>query len=283
VRWIAPRAGQCVLEPFMPLDFAGVVLCIGPVNVEWPDEGTLRAATCPVRLAGGLGALWFRLRADRRKFFSAIALAVATLAATGWLATAHSADDARPQLTAAQARDALQHALDATPAAHRLEVKLANDTLMVQGLVDDAAQADAARAVIAHEQPGFAVAQRISVAPEVAESIREALGLPGVQVSYRGHGVFSLAARTDDVEGTRASVQRVAADLAPLVQRIDTVFDEAPAAPARTPDVSSTLTVDGLAVTETRNGVKNLVLSEPAPDDAAPGPTPAASEPPTRR
>ncbi|HEY9027736.1 MAG TPA: hypothetical protein VIP05_25815, partial [Burkholderiaceae bacterium] len=87
-------------------------------------------------------------------------------------------------------------------------------------------------------------------------------------------GVFAFAVRTDDVAGTQAAVDRVAADLAPTVRRIEATLDETAAPRAPDPAVLSTLvTEDGINVMQTRDGVKHVVITDPTastPETAGP-------------
>jgi len=117
---------------------------------------------------------------------------------------------------------------------------------------------------IAAQGSPFPLVQRVSVASDVAETIRSAVGLPGARITYQGQGVFSFAVKSSDVAATQAMLDRVRADLAPVVRRIDAVLEEPPAKmPAMSP-VLSALSAEGVSVMETRDGMKHLVMAEPA-------------------
>ena len=152
----------------------------------------------------------------------------------------------------------------------RLHVSEFKGGLVVEGLVDDTRQAALAAHAIDAAPPQFLVARHVSVATDVAETIRSAVGLAGARIAYRGNGVFDYSVATDDVAATQAAVDRVAADLAPTVRRIDAVLQENAGAQPAAPSVLSALTTeDGVNVMETRDGVKHVVITDPMPAAAS--------------
>jgi type III secretion protein D len=144
-------------------------------------------------------------------------------------------------------------------------VSVSQGGLAVDGIVDTAEQRQAVLKVLENAPGRFPVARHVSVATELAESIRSALGVAGASVSYRGGGVFRVAVDSADVAGTQAALARVAADLAPVVKHIEADVHEI-TTQAELPATRSSMTTDGVSVKETRDGVKHLVLTEPEQD-----------------
>ena len=280
-QWTGKGPRGLRLDDLVPVDFDGVVVCTGPSGVDWPADAQLLAALRPANDRNPLVALRDRGVAGRRGLASGMAAVIVAFIAFGWLVSANSSPRDVATLTIASEHVALQHALDAG-APGRLEVSQTADTLMVDGLVDTPAQARAAAATIDAVPPRFPVLRHVSVATEVAETIRGALGMPGAHVSYRGARVFSVEVASSDVATTQAAINRVAADLAPLVQRIDAVLQETGEAPAALPATLSSLTAEGVSVLETRDHVKHLVitpattLAEPASVAVAPSVRPTS-------
>lgn len=258
---VGESAHALCFEDFVPVDFAGVVVCLGPCSSHWPERPQLIAAlqtvTAALAPAGGLR----RLGRWNLRVASGIVATVAALLTVGWIATATSKPQDVAVPTLASECAALQQALDAVAPA-RLRVSEFKGSVLVEGLVDDGRQAALAAHAMDTAPAHFLVARHVSVATDVAETIRSAVGLAGARIAYRGAGVFDYAVVTDDVVATQASVDRVAADLAPTVRRIAAVLQESAAVRPAAPAVLSALTTeDGINVMETRDGVKHLVIT----------------------
>ena len=270
----APHA--LCFEDFAPVDFDGVVVCLGPCDAAWPPRPELLARLRPVgHLVAPSPAEPPVRRLDRRWLWSGAA-AVIALVFAGGLATATSKPRDQRTVSLRDAHVLLQRELDAKAGGH-LQVAELPDELVVEGLLDDAAQAKAAERAMDAVPAQYTVARKFTVATDVVETIRSALDMPGARISYRGGGVFAVDVDTNDVEATRAAIARVANDLAPTVRRIDAVLGESPAPRPPMPAVlSAWVSGDGTNVMETRDGVKHLV---PA-DEPASWPDRAAAEPP---
>jgi type III secretion protein D len=251
-------------DDFVPVDFGGVSVCTGPSDSDWPDDAALLAATRAVAPSGSLAAVRQRLVARPSRAVPGALAVIVALVSAGWLVSASSKASEAPAPTLEMTRATLQRAIDGV-AAGRLSVRIAQNSLSIDGLLDNAEQLRAVNAALKAAPAGFPLQQHVSVATDVAETIRNAIGLPGAQITYRGAGVFSYAVKANDVAATQASIDRVTADLTPIVKRIDAVLEE-PATPQPPgPAVLSSLSTDGVSVMETRDGVKHLVLTV-APD-----------------
>lgn len=262
-RWPGATAHALRFDDRVPVDFAGVVLCLGPSDEEWPERAQLMLALRSVEAAIAPSAA-ARRGLDRR-IVAWGGTSMIALVAAGWIATASSEPREARVPTLQSALIDLQHALDRTTAG-RLHVDEASGALVVDGIVDDALQARQAIQAIEALPRSIKVVRRFSVASEIVETIRTSVGLPGARIDYRGNGVFAFNAVTSDVAATQAELDRVASDLAPTVRRVDAVLEEPPVPRPSLPAVLSALTTeDGINVMETRDGVKHLVMSSPPP------------------
>jgi type III secretion protein D len=143
------------------------------------------------------------------------------------------------------------------------------DQVAVRGLVRGTAEAAALRSRLeALKAPG--IVHAYASAADVAQDIAEGLGLPGLEVSWRGGGVFAVSGRTADLDRLNAAAAGLRTDLAPLVKRIDIVATEK--ARSASAPISAALNAGELKYVQTRDGVKHLSLSGPA--------APAADEAP---
>ena len=258
------------LEDLVPIDFGGIVACIGPCDAIWPADAQLLAALRPASRSGPspLGVLRDTALASRRRIASGLVAVTAAVIGLGWIVSASSSPRNNGQATLASTRAALQQSLE-TLAPGRLNVSTTADTLLVDGLVDTPEQARAVATSMDAVPTRFPLMRHVSVATDVAETIRGALGLAGAKVSYRGARVFNVVVESTDVGAAQAAVDRVATDLSPLVRRIDAVLQETPEAQPPMPATLSTMTADGVSVLETRDHVKHLVITEPAMADEA--------------
>jgi type III secretion protein D len=256
---VQPVRHQQRMADFRPREFDGIVLCLGPVDRPWPADVALLDAVfqpTPQRVVKWAGA---RLRRRPALWASAaVALCSGAALALSWPAgEAARQAAAPPSLETVQAD--LQAALDRITEG-RLRVATDQSSLAVSGMLDSQAQAGTVRqAIEAHRGP-YTARQRTALAPEVAETIRNAVGMPGATVQHLGDGVFRFDAESPDVPATRAAVERVAADLAPAVRRIDAHIERLAATGPAKP-ILSQLTADGVSVVQTRDGVKHVVLT----------------------
>jgi type III secretion protein D len=264
-QWQGATAQALRFDDCVPVDFSGVVLCLGPGDTPWPERAQLMQALRSVEAAIAPSIVAPRARGLDRRVVAWCGTSLIALVAAGWIATAASQPRESRVATLPSAAADLQVALDRVT-ANRLRVSEASGALVVDGVVDDASQAQQAIQAIEATPRSIRVVRRFSVASEIVETIRTSVGLPGARIDYRGNGVFAFNAVTPDVAATQAELDRVASDLAPSVRRINAVLEE-PALPhPPMPSVLSALTTeDGINVMETRDGVKHLVMSSRMP------------------
>lgn len=271
-QWSGNSPHALRFDDWAPVDFAGVILCLGPTGKDWPERAQMMQALRSVEAAIAPPVAARPARTLDRRLVAWGGTSLVALVAAGWIATASSEPhQARvPTLRAAGAD--LQSALDRTT-KNRLQVSEASGALVVDGVVDDARQAQQAMQAIDGVPRAIKVVRRFSVASEIAETIRTSVGLANAHIDYHGNGVFSFTATTPDIAATQADLNRVAVDLAPTVRRIDAVLEEPPMPHPPLPAVLSALTTDdGIDVMETRDGVKHLVLSSPSPSSTPSSP-----------
>lgn len=249
-----PQAQWRKLADFEPREFEGTVLCLGPASGAWPPDVALLDAVfqpTPQRVARWAGS---KLRTRR-----VAALSAAVVMALGLVVSAVLAGARQPQApapTLETARHSLQQELDRLQAGP-LHVKVEQTALVVTGLIDTADQAATVHAAVRAHRGPFPMLPRFTVATDVAETIRSTVGLPNATVKHLGDGVFSYVAEVADERAARSAIERVSNDLAPAVKRIDATFEHTE---SNSGPILSRLTVDGISVVQTRDGVKHLVV-----------------------
>jgi type III secretion protein D len=259
-QWAASGASGLPLADYIPVDFSGVVVCIGPQGGNWPSDEKLAAATQKASADGKVATTEKR----RGPLVPAIAGVMVALVAGGWLFAALSKPKEVPPPTIEMVRASLQTSFDKTLSG-RLVVTAERGSLLVDGMVDTPEQAREVSTILADQAPRYPLVQKVSIATDVAESIRSSVGLPNAEVSYKGNGAFSYAVKASDIAAAQASIDRVRTDLSPVVKRIDAVLEESLGRPA-IPRLLSSWSAGSVSVMETRDGVKHLVITD-APSD----------------
>jgi type III secretion protein D len=268
-----PADAFAALGDFAPRRLGNVVLCAGPAGAEWPADVELIASlsapaiAAPAPAAATVPAIRKRHSPFVLSAFVGTALMTAALGAAV-ARLGHGIDrgaDGAPLVEPLKTR--VDRALAGSP-VDGLEVQSQGDSVIVRGLLREPADADALRQRLAAFK-GERVVHAYAVATEVAQSIAEALSRPGLQVSYRGQGHFVVSGEASDLPQLRDSVQRVAADLAPLVRGVEVAATQLP--PSSHVPLSAALDADGLQYVQTRDGVKHLsVVSADALADISP-------------
>lgn len=269
------------LQDFLPRRFGDVVLCAGPDAAAWPSDLTLmdalmRPAAQDVTRqgAGTAAAAAGRLSRSTRPrwMISAVVAGAALLAAMSAVLSTQTAASPTPRPDPMeQVAGALRQA-----GVQGLVVRRVDQRLVVEGLLAGSAEMARTRAAL---QP-FGEQQllhRYASAADIVRQIGDALNRPGLQVEYRGQGVFAVVGESTDPTGLRDEVRRISADIGPLVRRIDVSVEQTlPTARVR---MGAMLGGDGLRYVQTADGTKHLSLWTPPEDGAAVPGDPSSSSP----
>ncbi|PIM50876.1 secretion protein [Roseateles chitinivorans] len=271
---VTAAATSAPMADFEPRRFGDVVLCVGPADAAWPSdielmERLMRPARAVIEAAAPV--IEAATTGSRRVLAWGL---VAALTLGGLLTTviarhAQAARDAvKPEPLVGQVYRAISGA-----AIPEVTVRAAGDRVIVEGLLPDAAAAQALRQLL-DRFPVERIEHRYASAADIAQSISEALDTPGLVVRYRDRGVFVVGGRAAFPDRVRDASTRVAADLAPLVRGIEVAVASAPV-PDSVP-VGAMLATDGLQYVQTRDGAKHLSLIPESIGELSDPPTPPA-------
>ncbi|KVK75938.1 hypothetical protein WS90_25160 [Burkholderia cepacia] len=252
---------------YAPVRFGSVALCVGPAGDTWPDDLVLLGRLLHGHRSPPPDAAVPRVafpapdatrgRARHALAIGAIAMSVliaAPLLRVGAESRASNVPDTRL-------------ALDETNAAlHRmrldeLHATLVGHTLVVDGIVPDAAAAIAVHRLLQH-QPVHNDA-RFAVASTIVENIRESLDNRDLDVRYSGDGVFTVKGATADARRTLARVAELRSDLGAGVRRIDVAIDATDPAQQMPSSYDAALGTDTLHYVETPDGTKHFIGGTP--------------------
>lgn len=242
------------LEDFQPQKFGKVVLCVGTFGREWPSDVTLlrRLMRQQSPKKPGPPARKQRTAAALTGGVLAIATAGALFTVASWSKQAHPPSQAITEPLLARVTRAV-----APLSLKDIVVSPVGLQVVVEGLVDSTADLASLRLVLA-AFPAEQVLHRYAVAPDITQSIVDALAAPELSVSYQGQGRFRVQGETLNLDKVRDATARIAADLAPVVHGIDLAATRLPA-PERVP-VNAMLSAQGLQYVQTRDGAKHLSL-----------------------
>ncbi|MFD2301074.1 HrpD5 family protein [Paracidovorax citrulli] len=259
----ASQGGQAsaVLADFTPRRFGDVVLCTGPADATWPADADIIARLSPAVVAAPPAAP-AKIRSVWPRVTSAVVgTALMTAALSAAVAPLSQNQAERKALTSVLPPEPLkmrvERALAETSVAG-YEVAQQGDGVVVRGLLRQPSDADALRQRLAAFQ-GDRIVQSFASATEVAQSIADALGQPGLRITHHGNGLFTVTGEVADLPALRQNATRVATDLAPLVRGIDVAATQRP--PTSPPAMSALMETDGLQYMQTRDGVKHLSLT----------------------
>lgn len=252
---------------FEPRRFGEVVLCVGPASADWPSDIELMERLMRPSAEAVKAAEMERQAQRARTMRSVLICAAVAVLAVGGAFTSVVWNNARAaKLVTAPAEPLPRQVQRAvTDAAIRdVVVRTSGDGVVVEGLLADSSAVVALRQLLSRF-PSELVEHRYAAAPEIAQSIADALGDNGLSVRYRDRGVFVVDGRALQVEKLRDAAARIAADLAPLVSGIEVAAGES-MAPDTIP-VGAMLFTDGLQYVQTRDGVKHLTFPSQPPTE----------------
>jgi type III secretion protein D len=248
------------LPELRPVRFGDVIVCIGPDKNNWPTDLELLAQLFEPSTPPAVAATVTK----RPRRSTAYALCGGAAAFLTFCLVAVIVQ-ARPQPSLRAANGVAAASLRAKQALDRagvrgLRINSDASAISIDGMVETREQGQLALSAIRELSLSVDVRPRFAVAEEVIESIRSSIGLPQAQIMHLGDGVFSLQVESADPDGTRAAVGRVAADLAPSVQRIESVVTQSKAA-QRSVSVTSSFSDGDVSIIQTKDGSKYFGLS----------------------
>ena len=260
VAGVAAAEAASGLAELRPVRFGDVVVCIGPAEGIWPSDLELLAQLFepPALLASPAAGV----RYPRKSTAYALCGGVAAVIAFCLVAVIVQA---RPQLplqaasSIASASRNVQQAIDRA-GVRGLQVRNDASVISIDGMVDTPEQSHIALSAISALSLSIDIRPRFAVVEELVESIRSSVGLPQAQITHLGSGVFSFHVESADPDGTRAAISRVAADLAPSVQRIDLVVTQLKTS-HRNINVTSSFSDGDMSIVQTKNGAKYFGLT----------------------
>ncbi|WP_414440799.1 type III secretion protein [Burkholderia sp. 22PA0106] len=246
-----------LLVDFVPMQFDGTILCVGDEAGVWPSDYELLQTlmTKPVPKASPL----------RRRYLGVAAACFgvgAVIVTVSVLSTAQMSRAALPP----NADDNAHRVTDALAAARieGLGAHAVGDTVVVTGMLASSAD-DAAVRQLLRRLAITQVAAQYDVAPQVARSIEDSLGIPGARVQYGGGGRFVIKGSVGNKMALDAAIARVRADLDPNVKDIVSDVSES-ADNASSTDAtaySEMISADGVQYAQTPDGVKHIYASDP--------------------
>ncbi len=250
--------GSPDLRELQPARFGDIVLCIGPLEGDWPTDVQLLALLFEpqcVRLPATVQ------RPRRTAAYAASGGVVAVVACCLVAMMVQARPQSQPQAPeyAAVASESARRAL-AQAGLRGLRVWVDAGAVCIDGMVETREQGRTALGAVVALSLAVDLRPRFAVVEDVVESIRSSVGLPQAKITHLGAGVFAFEAESADPEATRAALSRVAADLAPSVQRIDVALSRTEPA-RRSISVLSSFSDGDVSIVQTKDGAKHFVIT----------------------
>lgn len=247
---------------FQPRAFEDIVLCFGPLDQAWPTDSQLLDSifqSTPKRMVHRAAK---RLRASATSVLSGAGVLSLCVSGSVLMMGAPKANKPvdTPMSVVAQVQQAVSQSglrglkveAVATPAPG----------VLISGMVTGPGQARSLDDALATVVSAVPVTRRVSLASDVAESIRSTVGLAGAEVKYMGDGVFAFTGEAVNATAVRQAISRVTADLGEAVRRIDVTLEQGDKKPIEVPILSS-MNDGEISAVQTRDGVTHLVVTEP--------------------
>lgn len=265
-----PQGEVARLADFVPRRFGDVVLCAGPAEATWPKDVDLMAAL--MRPAEAVVAAvverprWMGLKFGALVLGAVLLVGFVSVLSLQTNATANAVPPPSPS-------ERVHQALRQTGVSG-LSVRAVDRRLVVEGLLNSTAEMARVRTAL---QPfgEDLLLHRYAAATDVVRQIADALGRPGLRVTHRGAGVFAVDGQDLDPAQVRVEAARIAADVGPLVARLE--VDVAERLPASRVRVGAMLGGDELQYVQTADGTKHLSLVTPVEEGEAAVPAAASS------
>jgi type III secretion protein D len=211
--------GTGAMVPFQPERFGDIVLCVGSTVAAWPTDMELLARVFepkPARLGK-----WMSVHARPAaavRLSGAMVLVAVVWFGMGMVQTPSKA--AAVPVSLERVADGLRVGL-AQAGQRGLKVQLVAGGIELSGLTESREEARAVRQLLAALPGEVAIVPHFAVAEELAETLRSSIGIAGAKVRHLGDGAFAIEAAVQDFNAARAAIDRVVADLAPHVKRVD--------------------------------------------------------------
>ncbi|ALK32525.1 hypothetical protein [Burkholderia plantarii] len=248
---------QILLVDFVPMQFEGTILCVGDENGVWPSDYELLSTLLAAKPAAKASPL-------RRRYLGIAAACFcvgAVIVTISVLSTAQMSRAALPP----NGDDHARRVTEALAAAHidGLNAHAVGDTVVVTGMLASSADDSAVRQLL-NRLAIAQVARQYDVAPEVARSIEDSLGVPGARVQYGGAGRFVIKGSVGNKNALDSAIARIRADLDPNVKDIVADVSESSGGANASDGLaySEMLSADGVQYAQTPDGVKHIYASD---------------------
>lgn len=248
---------QILLVDFVPMQFEGTILCVGDESGVWPSDYELLSTLLAAKPAAKASPL-------RRRYLGIAAACFcvgAVIVTISVLSTAQMSRAALPP----NGDDHARRVTEALAAAHidGLNAHAVGDTVVVTGMLGSSADDSAVRQLL-NRLAIAQVARQYDVAPEIARSIEDSLGVPGARVQYGGAGRFVIKGSVGNKNALDSAIARIRADLDPNVKDIVADVSESSGGANASDGLaySEMLSADGVQYAQTPDGVKHIYASD---------------------
>ena len=302
----------CTLQPWVPVRFGGVILCVGPNDQPWPDDADLlqrcfvpplptaanpadaacaaprpprrwrllvSAAACCAAVVVAAPAAMQRAAPEQKSSASVVANGASGPSAAPGQAGAAAALQGAPLVQpAADPVERLRH-LTGPQALEGLTLQHSAQQVVVRGVLPSRSAVDELNRLLNALPADLAVSRRFVAQPDVVDRLHESLPSLGLTVRHLQGAQFEVSGTVANPARTGSAIDNIANDLAEFGVELKTVLRSR----HETLPTMSGLLIDGNgnSFLRTRDGTKHIVAAA-ATVAAAEAPAPGAPAPITQ-
>jgi type III secretion protein D len=250
-----------VFKEIEPVRFGSIIVCIGACTATWPSDADILQkfySAKPV-VSEAESDSRHRLGGTWRKYMTISAVVLVSFGGALKLSNSFSVNAAlKPTMPQVPLIERVKEALIFVGAS-RLSAKQNGTLITVDGLLDTREQVSRVRQKLSGLGANAQIMQNYRSADDIANMIRESLSAYSVQVKHLREKLFVVEGNVADPAKVKAILAGIQADLAGLGIKINAEIKAI--GPKLNEGVTAVLVDDfGTSYTQTRDGVKHLVL-----------------------
>jgi type III secretion protein D len=266
---------SCELQPWVPVRFGTVILCIGPSDEDWPDDAQLlqRLFAPPPPPAAEVPAA-VATKSRRYPLMLATTTVIVLVTSAAFVFASRGASKATAPVVVMPTSAATVRAALADARWKDLDISDHGDGITVRGVLAERSDVTEAHQRLDAMHSTKPLTRHFIAVGEITDLVHESVPGAGLVVTQTGSRSFEVSGNSADLARTKDALRRLGGDLEGVgVQLVAAVT----ARETDAPQMSGTL-IDskGVSFARTRDGVKHIVMPGAPSASASAASAPAA-------
>jgi type III secretion protein D len=248
---------SCELQPWVPVRFGTVILCVGPSDEDWPDDAQLLQRLFAPPPPPAVEAAPAVAKSRRYPLMLAATTAVVLVTSAVLVVASRGQSEAAVPLAVPTSAATVRNAL-ADARWRDLDITDQGDGITVRGVLAERGDVTEAHQRLDAVKSTKPLTRHFIAAGEITDLVHESVPGAGLVVTRTGPRSFEVSGNAADVAHTKDAIKRLGVDLEGVgVQLVAAVT----ARETDAPQMSGTL-IDskGVSFARTRDGVKHIVM-----------------------